>query len=369
MKALGILNFENSNYNVAGITDSRPIGSVSFLGRYRILDFMLSNLTNSGMSNVHVFIKEKPRSVIQHIHRTDYNINSKRGNISLFHGEKEISNKLYNTDISSFMANMQYIEQVNTPYVVVAPAHFIYTINFKDVLDAHIKNNNDITMVYHNVEDAKEHFIGCDSLEFGKNQRVKNIVQNYGKYKNRPISLEAYVLSKALFIDLCHKAQDVSSLYWFKDIVNDSLAELNVYAYQHKGYVACMNSLKAYYDASMDLRDFDVAKTLFKKSWPIHTMTNDSCPTLYKDDGCAVGSIIGNGCIIEGKVINSIIGRNVVVKKGTVIKNSIILPSALVNKNSVIENAIIDRYAIVTHVKELKGTKENPIYVKRGDRI
>lgn len=369
MKALGILNFENSNYNVQGLTDSRPIGSTSFLGRYRILDFMLSNFTNSGISNIHVFIKEKPRSIIQHIHRTNYNINSKRGSINLFHGEKEISNKLYNTDISSFVANMQYIEQTNAPYVVIGPAHFIYTINFEEMMNAHIRNNNDITVLYHHVENAKEHFIGCDVLEFGKNQRIKNISQNYGKYKTRSIGLEAYILSKALFIDLCYKAQEVSSLYWFKDIVNDSLDELNVYGYQHKGYVAAMNSLSSYYASSMDLRDYEIAKQLFKKTWPIHTMTNDSCPTLYKDGGSAVGSIIGNGCIIEGKVINSVIGRNVVVKKGSVIKNSIVLPSALINKNSVIENAIIDRYAIVTHVKELKGTKENPIYVKRGDRI
>ncbi len=369
MKALGIISFENNNCYVSGITDTRPINSVSFLGRYRIIDFMISNFTNSGISNIDVFIKSKPRSVIQHINRTNYNINSKKGNILILYGEQEITNKIYNTDIASYNANMQFIEEANVPYVVIGPSHFIYTIDYNKVLETHRANNNDITLIYHNSENAKEEFIGCDTIEFGKNQRVKNIVDNHGKYKNRAISLESYIMSKSLFIDLCKKANEVSSIFWFKDIIKDSLDELNVYGYQHKGFCACINSINAYYNASMELRNYENAKTLFNKKWPIHTMTNDSCPTLYKNEGSAVGSIIGNGCIIEGQVINSIIGRNVVVKKGAIVKNSIILPSALINKNCYLENVIVDRYAVVTHVKQLKGSKENPIYVKRGDRI
>lgn len=369
MKALGILSFEYHNYEVEGLASSRPISAVSFLGRYRILDFMISNLTNSGIDNINIFIKDKPRSVIQHVHRTNYNINSKRGKILLLHGEKEVTNRLYNTDIASYNANMQFIEEANLPYVIVAPSHFIYTIDFNEILKEHIKSNNDITVLYQNVEDAKNNFVGCDILDFGKDKRIVDIETNYGKYKNRPISLEAYVMSKALFIELCKKAESISSLFWLKDIIKDSLKDLNVYGYLHRGYSACINSLKAYFDASMILRDVENAKNFFKVDWTIHTMTNDSCPTLYKDDGTAINSVIGNGCIIEGKVINSVIGRNVVVKKGAVIKDSIVLPSALVNKNCHIENAIIDRYAIVTHIKELKGTKEKPLYVKRGDRI
>lgn len=368
-KALGLLSFEYHNYNVEGLADSRPISAISMLGRYRIIDFMLSNFTNSGIDNIHVFIKERPRSIIQHIQRTNYNINSKRGGIRLFHGEKDLKSPIYNNDIASYLSNMQFIEEVNAPYVVIAPAHFIYTINFQDVINAHIKNNNDITVVYYNCDDAKEKFIGCDILNFGINHRIKGIEDNIGKYKSRSISLECYVLSKSLFIDLVKKANELSSFFWFKDIVKDSLKDLNVYGYQYKGYASCMNSLKSYYDTSMELSRPEVASNVLKKTWPIYTMTNDSCPTLYKDKGKASGSVIGNGCIIEGEVINSIIGRNVVVKKGAVIKNSIILPSALINKGCLIENAIVDRYAIVTHVKTLKGSKDKPIYVKRGDRI
>ena len=108
---------------------------------------------------------------------------------------------------------------------------------------------------------------------------------------------------------------------------------------------------------------------LINDDWPIYTMTNDSCPTLYKPGAKVCGSLVANGCQIEGTVINSVIGRNVVIREGAVIKDSVILPDTLIDKNVKLECAVVDRLSIVTHVKELKGTPEEPIYIKRGDRI
>ena len=108
---------------------------------------------------------------------------------------------------------------------------------------------------------------------------------------------------------------------------------------------------------------------LINDDWPIYTMTNDSCPTLYKKGAKVTGSIVANGCQIEGTVINSVIGRNVVIKEGAVVKDSVILPDTLIDKNVTLENGVVDRLSIVTHIKDLKGTKEEPIYIKRGDRI
>ena len=98
-------------------------------------------------------------------------------------------------------------------------------------------------------------------------------------------------------------------------------------------------------------------------------MTNDSCPTLYKEGASVKDSIVANGCTIEGTVINSVIGRNVVIKKGAVVKDSIILPDALINRDVKLDYTIVDRFAIVTHAKDLSGTREEQLYVKRRDRI
>lgn len=365
---LGILNVEARYVHVEGVDDYRPASAASFLGRYRVLDFNISNMTNSGINSIQVYIKTRPRSHIEHINRTEYNMNTKRGRIQILSGENVVRNELYNTDVANFMANMQYIEESNAAYVVLAPSHFVYAEDFRELVDEHIKSGNDVTVLYQSVNEAKECYVMCDTLDI-EDGRVKGINKNRGERKKADISLEAYVIDRALFISLVQEAAATSSMYWFRDILADKVGELKVGTVQHKGFAACINTLKAYYKANLQLRDASALKTLINSSWPIYTMTNDSCPTLYKEGGSVTGSIVGNGCTIEGTVIDSVIGRNVVIKKGAVVRNSVILPNSLINKDVKIENAVIDRYAIVTHVKELKGTEDEPIYVKRRDRI
>lgn len=364
---LGIVNLEPANVHVEGIDDYRPISATSFLGRYRVLDFMISNMTNSHIDEIEIYIKNRPRSTIEHILGTNYNVNSKKGKFSILYGEIQGNNELYNTDIANFKANIEYIEQSSANYVVIAPSHFVYIQDFNEMLAYHEKMGGDITVMYQSVNNAKEAFAQCDLLELGADKRIVAMSKNNGKYKNRDVSLECYIMSRNLFIELIQKATMTSSLFWLSDVVADSLSDLKVVGFPHRGYISCINSLKAFYDANLEL--MDRLNDLVSDNWPIYTKTNDTQPTLYKEGAKVSGSLIGNGCEIEGTVINSVIGRNVVIKSGVVVENSVIMPSTLVNKGVHIQNAVIDKYAIISHIKELKGTSDEPIYVKRRDRI
>jgi len=368
-KVIGIVNFEPSYVKVAGLEDYRPISATSILGRYRVIDFMLSNFTNSGIDQVKVHIKDRPRSIVEHISRTSYNINSKHGKIHLLHGEKDYNNKFYNNDLQAFATYMEFYDVENPSYVIVAPSHFIFDQDFNDLLEYHIQSKNDITMLYQQIKNADENFLMCDVLAIDEGKKVLDIYRNRGKYKNANVSLEAYVMDFVTFKQLISEGTTTSSLYSLRDIIADCLRAMNVGAYQHKGYCACISTLKAYYEANMTLRKEKELTSLINEDWPIYTMTNDSCPTLYMNGAKVAGSIIANGCEIEGTVINSVIGRNVIIKKGAIIKDSVILPDTLIDQNVKMECAVVDRKAIVTHIKDLKGSKENPIYVNRGDRI
>ena len=370
-KVLGILNMEPTYVNVKGIEDYRPISAASIFGRYRVADFMLSNLTNSEISTIHVHIKNRPRSLTDHIHHTDYNINSKNGHIYLLHGEKPLINEIYNNDISSFAQNIQFVEDYAPSYVVIAPCHFIYKQDFTKMIEHHIKSKNEITLLYQKAKDTDTSYLGCDVVLMNDKKRVTDMRVNRGKYKYGNISLEAYVMSGPTFIDLVNKAQEISSIYSLSNIIKDSITKDNmkVGAYKHQGFACCLNSLNAYYEASMAIRKQKELLSLIDEDWPIYTMTNDSCPTLYKEGASVKDSIVANGCTIEGTVINSVIGRNVVIKKGAVVKDSIILPDALINRDVKLDYTIVDRFAIVTHAKDLSGTREEPLYVKRRDRI
>jgi len=369
-KVLGLLNFEPSYVNVEGIEDFRPISAASILGRYRVSDFMLSNLTNSGIDSIKVFLKKQPRSMVEHISRTNYNINSKKGNIHLLLGENNFSNNdFYNVDIQAFKTYMEFIDVENPSYVVIAPNHFIYRQDFSEMVEHHIKSKNDITVLYKHVTDTDKKYLMCDVLTIDKNKHVTEFHKNRGKYKSGNISLEAYVMDIITFKQLVDEASMTSSLYSLQDIISDCTRVMKIGAYQHHGYCACISTLKAYYDCNMELRRQEELDKLMDDDWTIYTMTNDSCPTLYKEGAKVSGSLVANGCQIEGTVLNSVIGRNVIIKEGVVIKDSIILPDTLIDRNVKLDHAVVDRKAIVTHVKDLTGSDDKPIYVKRGDRI
>ena len=370
MKALGIINFEDSTAVIKGLDDYRPVPAMVFNGRYRVIDFVLSNMTNSGIDNVQVYCKEKPRNLIEHLGSgSNYNINSKRGKLRLLYGEKSFSSPIYNHDVANFMLNMQYIEEDRNPYVVVAPSYFIYSLDYNTVLDKHIESGADVTVLYTSTSEAKTSFLGCDVLTLDKQKNVKAFDKNRGNTKTKNVSLECYVMTKKLFIELVEKAAATSSLYWFKDILKDSVSDLNIVGYKVNGFVACINSLSEYFRISMMLRDREVAKGLFKAGWPVYTQTNDSSPTTYSAGSSVKGSVVSNGSVIEGTVVDSVIGRNVTIRKGAIVKNCIIMTGAYIGENAKLDHAVVDKFAIIHHVKELKGTDEEPVYVKRRDRI
>lgn len=368
--ALGIVNFPGSNVKVKGMHDFRPIAAFSFLGRYRMVDFPLSNLSNSGIEEIHIHLKNRPRSVIGHVGLgRQYNINPKRGGISILYGENFPESEFYNTDIASFRANLRSINKSHKEYVVIAPSYMLCSIDYEAVIQKHIASEADVTVVYKTVDDAKERFIDCNTLELNKQKGVLKFEKNRGNYKTRNVSLDTYVLTKKLFLELIEEAQKVSTLYWFVDILNEKCNELDVRGYQYRGYLAAITDLTSYYEANMELINPEVAEDLFKEEWPIMTRTNDSAPTKYTKDAKINRAVISNGCLIEGEVENSIIGRGCVIKKGAVIKNAVLCPGTVVGEDVFVDNVVIDKDVRIEKVKTVQGVCGSPAYVRRGDNI
>ncbi len=368
--AFGVVVFSGNGVHVDGLENYRSIGAFSFLGRYRVIDFPISNLTNSGVDEIQLYVSKRPRSIIDHVGiGRQYNINSKRGKLSILFGNEDNSSNIYKHDIASFKFNRRAIESMTQKYVIVASNYMIYNIDYNQVVEEHIETKADITMVYKSVDTAKEEFINCDTLVLNKQKGVSEISLNRGNYKTRNISLESYVMSKEIFLALIDQAATTSSLYKMRDMLNDACSFLDVRGFQYKGYLTAINSFNNYYKANMDLLDPAERKKLFKKDWPIYTKTSDSAPTHYFEGGTATASLVSNGCKIEGRVENSVIGRGCTIKKGAVIKNSVILPGSIIGEDTYIESSVVDKKVEINKVKEVIGTPEQPAYVKRHDKI
>lgn len=366
-KVVGIVNL-HSDVTLKGLTEKRPVASVSFLGRYGIIDFVLSNMSNSNLDTVGVLIKEKPRSLFKHLgNGNSWNFNSKSGGVSLLYNEKYANNPMYNHDINNLVENIAFIEKSKADYVVIAPAHIITTMNYADVVDAHIKSGAEITMVYQKIDNANETFVGSDYLKL-KGKQVVEIKKNKGNRKERNISLETYVINTKVLLKLIDYAKKISSFFDLKDTLAYLCDEREIKAYEYRGFARCIDSYDAYYKVSLEFLDMDVNTQVFKSTWPIFTNTNDTPPTKYLKNAQVKKSFVANGVIVDGEVEGSILSRNVVIGKNAVVKNCIILNGSKVSPGAHLENVIIDKDARIEKKKELIGEGE-PLYVKEGDVV
>lgn len=369
-RAFGIVNTSGNHIWVEGMQDYRPIGAFSFLGRYRVIDFPISNMSNSGIDRIQVFAGSNPRSLIEHLGiGRHYNINSKRGKLQILFADSHAKNDIYNTDIAAFAENMDSIQKMKEEYVVIAPSYMIFTQDFDVLLKEHMNSGADITLLYHSVHDATTNCLNCAYLTLNRQNGVLALAKNRGNEAERDIFMDTYVMKKDLFIELINKARSLSSMYTLSQIINIECEELDVRGYKHEGYFAAITNFKSYYDANLSLIKYEDTRDLFDEDWPIFTRTNDSCPTHYLDTAEIKQSVISNGCTIEGTVINSIVGRGCVIKKGTVIKNSLILPNSYIEEGIHVENYVVGKHSKLIHCKELVADAEAPGYVRRGDTL
>ncbi|TDW14609.1 glucose-1-phosphate adenylyltransferase [Breznakia blatticola] len=368
--AFGIVVYSNKGFEIEGLSQYRSMGATSFLGRYRLIDFPLSSLTNSGIENIQLYVNEKPRSIIAHVGAgRQYNINTKRGELKILFDEDNQASRIYQNDVHSFNYNRQRIEEMPQKYVVITSNYMLYTVDFNDVIKAHEDSGADITMMYKNVNNADEAFINCDVIELNRQKGVKSMNLNLGGKANCNISMDTYIMNKDIFLAMIDQAVTTSSLYWMRDMVLDATAYLDIRGYQYKGYLYAINSFKAYFDCSMDLLNINTRNELFDNDLPVYTKTNDSSPAHYFKSGKATGSLVSNGCLISGTIENSIISRGCIVEEGAVVRNSIILPGTKIGKDVVVEYAVVDKNAVINKVKKVEGTADQPVYIKRSDRI
>ncbi len=366
---LGLVNLHDSP-QLRGITETRPLASASFLGRFAFVDFPLSNFSNSKIDTIGILVKEKPRSLIKHIGSGKmWNANTKIGSLSLMYNEKGGADSLYNHDINNIIENRWVIDQADADYVLIAPCHLIYRLDFSKVIHQHIKNKSKITMVYKTIKPSeKNDFIDCDCLILDHHKHVKMIQKNFGNVTNTHISLETYVISRDFLEELFNRAQRASGFFSLRDILSYACSEIEIDTYEYEGYLRNFNSLEHYFKYSLEFLKKDNL-ALLDEDWPIFTRTYDSPPVHYTASAKVRDSYIANGSIIEGKVTSSIISRSCKIEKGAHVRNCIVFSEATIKSGTIIENCVIDKKATIENVRKLEGDAKIPLYIKEGDKI
>ena len=362
-KYMGILNLNENETNIISLTKNRPLAAIPIAARYRIIDFALSNMVNSGLKNIGIFTQSKSRSLVDHLGSgKPWDLDRRLNGLFVFNFG--IASTSLN-DAEMLWNNMEYLYRSKEKNVILSPSYMIGNIDYTAAVKYHEGTQQDITVIYKNINTGIKNFLNCDVLNIDENNNVLSVGKNIGTYDSLNISMEMFIMKKDLLISLINKCIQTGSYCTIKDAIYKSINDLHVIAYEYKGYLQCINSISAYYKANMGLLNLKTTKELFFSNGPIYTKIKDEPPTKYDHKSKVKNSIIADGCIIEGVVENSIISRGVVVHSGAEIKNCIILQNCEIKENSKLHNVIMDKNVIIDAGKILNGDVEFPLVIEK----
>lgn len=363
---IGIINLDENENKIKELTRNRPLASVPIAGRYRVIDFVLSNMTNAGIDNIGIFSKNRSRSLMDHLSNgRPWDLHRKRDGLRVFNFVEE--DPVYD-DVHTFANNMEFLKYSRQEYVVLSSSYMICNVDLTEVMKYHEKSDNDVTVVYKSVNNADKSFIDCDVLNIDEESNVLSVGENIGSAKDANVNMEIFLMRKDLFIEIIYDSIKTGLYSKVKKCIYRNLDKLKVKAYKFDGYLACINSLDAYYKANMDLLNGRINNELFFDNGPIYTKSKDECPTKYTKDSNVVNSIIANGCYIEGHVENCIIARRVHIKKGAYLKDCIILQNSTIGNNVQLHNVITDKCANIEKNEDLRGSKNYPVVIEKDIR-
>ena len=361
-----------NNDRIPPITDIRANSALPFAGRYRIIDFVLSNMANAGITNIGVATESNYSSLMDHIKSgKPWDLDRKNWGLNILPPSLEkMSYGAIKGNIDMLAGISDFIQRSPQTYVILSLGNSIYNLDFTDVLEKHVESQADITILYKDMRGVEERELSrFTMIELDDKKRVTDIeVQPYYP-KTATASMDVYVMEKALLESIVDECSARGDRDFVKDALVKKMQGLRIYGYEHMGYTDKIDSLKSYYSNNMNFLDKNIREELFNPANPIYTKTKDQSPTKYGADAVVQNSFISDGCLIEGTVINCVLSRGVKVKKGAVIKNSIIMQDSVIEENAELSHVVFDKEVYITKGRKLIGQESYPLAISKGTRI
>ncbi len=352
-KILGLITANYSTKYPSALSESRPVASAPFLGRYRVVDFALSNMVNCGIRTVGMVMPYNYRSLIDHIGSgRDWGLNRKKGGLFILPGSafgtSRTGSRFLLRDLEH---NKVFLERGNTDLVILSSASFVYNMDYADLVAAHRESGADITVL---TQTARQKDVDVTGFTLD-GDRVKGV--KHGVEQGDTAFLDCFVMSRTFLLQLLDWYEQTDYLDLFEAMAGD-FERVDIRAYDYQGYAAPIFNKDVYFHANMDLLDPKISAELFPEGREIKTKAHDNAPAKFELGSRVTNSRVSGSCRIYGTVSNSILGRNVIVESGAVVNNAIVMQSCIVRSGARVENAIVDRNNEVPAGTELKGTPE-----------
>ncbi len=377
MSVQGIIFSNLHDKNIPELTHRRTMASVPYAGRYRLIDFTLSNMVNSGITDVSVITHYNYQSLMDHIGAgKDWDLARRSGGIKILppyiSAFANNQNALYNSRMEALKSVNYSLSRFNSDYVVLSDCDIICNIDLNDMINDHIANNAEITVATKRVllsrESASRNVI-VDASEDGRIIDVNPYPTNVTGY--RDINLNIVVINREYLQSIVLDAIAHGYSSFNRDVLSRNASRRNYRIYKYEGYFANINSIEDYYTHSMELLGSPENRAMLfdVKNRPIYTKVRNSAPTRYSTTSNVKNSLIADGCIIDGSVENSILFRGVKVSRGASIKNSILFQDTVIGENVFTNCIITDKNVVVRDGRILSGHESLPFFIEKGKMI
>lgn len=373
--ALGIIFPNIYDALVPELVNVRLMASIPFASRYRMIDFILSSMTNCNINNISLLVNNNYHSLMDHLDSgREWDLVRKNGGLNIFPPYAENAMKPNIGRMGAMSGILGFLKKQKEKYVVMSDTNLAINFDFTSMIEAHIASGADVTVAY-NEQELPESVFQHEANDRGyyytfdlDGDRVTKIYINPRERGIQNFGLNIYVVERELLVSMINDAFTHGLDYFERDVLVPKLNKLDVRGYKYEGYVARISGMKSYFDENMKLLDERNLDALF--SGPaIYTKIRDDNPTRYIHGAKVSNVMAADGCVIEGEVENSILFRGVKVHKGAKVKNCILMQDTEIHSGASVEYLITDKNVVVSAGKEMRGTDTYPIYISKNHKI
>lgn len=369
-KVMGIIFANMHDVALSSLTQHRTMASVPFGGRYRLIDFPLSNLVNAGITDVGLITKANYQSLMDHVGAgRAWDLARKTGGLHILppYGDKNFG--IYRGKMEALGSALGYLHGSSAKYILLSDCEIVANIDLGPFIERHAQTGADITMMYANSyldnEEAKDSTI----VNFDENGRLVEVMCSPDITGEFNYSMNILIVGREFLIKLINEAISKGEYSLDRDILQKKMKELKINGFFYDGFVRRIGSMKGYYQANIDLLSESVREQLFTRERPVYTKIRDEAPVRYGLQSSAKNCFIADGCIIEGEVENSIIFRGVKIAKGASVKNCILMQGTEVGEKADLQYAMTDKNVVVSNYRTVIGTSTYPAYIAKGTTI
>lgn len=367
---LGLVFANMHDTTLGDMTKNRTMGSVMFGGRYRLIDFPLSNMVNSGISEVGVITKSNYQSLLDHLGSArEWDLARKKGGLYILPPFGNVESTLYRGRIEALYGAMSFIKHSRAKYVILSDCDVVTNIDYKPIVAAHIESGADITAVAHTGVYSSEDIKTSTVFNVDADKNVTSVLINPDISGTCTTSLNVFVMSMDFLIETVNDAMARGNVSFERNILQEKCRELKIKIYEYDNYFSKLNSPESYFKSNMALLKPENARKLFVPKRSIYTKVSDNAPVKYDLDSKVSNSLIADGCIIEGEVENSVLFRGVKVGKGAKVKNCILMQGTVVGDNAELNYLITDKNVSICENHILTSSPQYPMYVGKGASV